>query len=459
VYIYNVYVDLVKLGIWNNLEGQFGNFRIDRSYVRNCWQSGMNFDGTSNYVHDAYVLSNFSNASMDYYISIHGGEQGTGTGHSNSVRNSYIFRDVDDSHTGHGIAIKAKKVDWSLEYGLYENVEIVNMKNGAIEFRHSGTKYNVCRNIYIHNTEDSHYASFSGLNFENGCSYNIVENSLVDGCYYGSNFTVNDEDVSVYQPGGTYNTVRNTTYKNCFYVFGSNSGEDPNIPGDTQAKNIYNKWEGCLFLNNERMFVATKQSGTTNTPDRPDPEVNFFDDTVEFLNCIFANIQTENYPGNYGTDCTPTYNYDDFFSSKSSDWSYNPMPGDGNINIDPELNNKDQSQNKNLKAGIKIIGNEYDAYNRQKESIPTIGNFEILKFYEVILKWKNSTSHGVSKTEIYRDNLNVGELDVKYPSIYYDNVAELGVTYKYTVQAVGPNGESIDEDPNANVKILTTPSG
>ena len=107
---------------------------------------------------------------------VYGGPEGG----SNIVRNSYVHRFVDDTHTGHGIAMKAGQPIYKHEHSLIENCEIVNSQNGSIEFRHSGVKYHVARGIYIH--QDSYdydnYGSL-GISFENGSSYNTVENSII----------------------------------------------------------------------------------------------------------------------------------------------------------------------------------------------------------------------------------------------------------------------------------------
>ena len=73
---------------------------------------------------------------MDYHIYLYG--------KNNIIYNHYGQHIGDLTHGGHGISIKA--TGYPTEYNLVENCEMNNV-TGALEFRHSGVKYNVAKNF------------------------------------------------------------------------------------------------------------------------------------------------------------------------------------------------------------------------------------------------------------------------------------------------------------------------
>jgi EGF domain len=355
IHIHNVYIDQVKASIWNNQAWDSAGFRISRVYCANGSHDGINIDGTAHMIDDAYVCSTPAGVGgMDYYISVHGSET-PGRGYGHSVRNSYLYRDLGDSHTGHGIAIKAKTVDAALEYGLYENNEIVNMRNGAIEFRHSGTRFNVVRNIYAHAEGDPDVYGFSGINFENGATDNIVENCTIANQRYGSNFTENEEDLSGTQAGGHRNTIINTLYYDCKFMIGAGVSS----PGESyQDVNTNNKWINCTFHNAVAMFA--RSDGLTDV---------YFDNTNEFVNCIVSGVSTKMASGHPD----PSWDHNDFWSSFAAE-------GTNVINTDPLFVDFVDfvPQASSLKAGIPMADVRRDRNGKLRDEVaPTIGAVEI----------------------------------------------------------------------------------
>jgi len=71
--------------------------------------------------------------------------------------------------------------------------------------------------------------------------------------------------------------------------------------------------------------------------------------------------------------------------------------------------------------------------------------------------WINSVTVGVTKHIIYRDDIEVGQVVVADPSIFYDESPIAGVTHKYEVQAVNANGTSTDESVGINVINMLIP--
>ena len=76
----------------------------------------------------------------------------------------------------------------------------------------------------------------------------------------------------------------------------------------------------------------------------------------------------------------------------------------------------------------------------------------------VKITWINSITVGVTKHIIYRDDIEIGQVVVANPSIYYDESPISGVTHKYEVQSVDPNGVSVDEQVTVNVISLFIPA-
>ena len=160
-------------------------------YIANTSAVGIRISGERNLIEDFYVSSNGVH-SMDYYISLYGGEIGTG----NIVRNSSVVRDPRDSHTGHGISLKAE--GFPLEHTLIENCKLHELGQ-AIELRHHQVKYTIVRNV----TATGNRNSTSNLvTFRDDTSYNTVENSTAKGVYQGVRFLMNKGEDLGLQGGG-----------------------------------------------------------------------------------------------------------------------------------------------------------------------------------------------------------------------------------------------------------------
>jgi len=339
----NVYLQDGESGLYVN-DNDSQNVRFINSYVADCSSKGIRIQNKHNLIDNVWSVSSRV-VHEDYYISVYGGVDGG----DNIIRRSYVHRFVDDTHTGHGISIKGGSPTFTHEHNLIEDCEIINSKNGSIEFRHSNVKYNVARGIYIHQ-DSSDYATYrsSGISFENGCSYNRVENSVIAAARAFA-FTENEEDGSATQSGGDYNTIVNTL------VFGSRSV----IAAITPTVNTNNRFIGCTFHDTD--YFVTQLSGTTT---------NMFDDTNEFIGCSISSLPDYIW---YGSP-TPTFVSGNFYESWGTEGAgattHNPQYTDAATGDYTPLNTA-------MQAATLMSEALYDINDRERADPSTIGAFEM----------------------------------------------------------------------------------
>ncbi len=341
----NIYLKDCDWGM-QSIDQSSSHNRLTHSYIADMHSGGVRFQNRFHLIDDLWSVSS-KVVHEDYYIVIYGGPVDGG---HNIVRNAYVYRYADDTHTGHGISLKAGDLTFQLEYNLIEDCEILNSENGSIELRHSATKHNVIRGILAHtDTFDHETYNTSGINFENGTSYNIVESSRI-ACKNAFGFTENEEDGSDTQPGGSHNTIHNTIVYDSQYVVGAYS---PTV-------NTNNRWINCTFHNVDYLVTGLWNTST-----------DMFDSTNEIINCSMSDIPDKIRYGNP----SPTIYSSNFYGSWTSG------EGPGSLNLDPhyvDVGNGDYTpQNAGLKAGVPHEGVEYDAAETERDDPPTIGALEI----------------------------------------------------------------------------------
>jgi len=426
--LYNCYSEGGKYGMWQYSgertgEDLEGNTQLIRCYAANASNSNIRIRNYQNLVYDTWSVSSYTNSNTDYYINIYGGN----IGHSNAIIGCYVDRIAGNTHTGHGLSLKSG-IDSSgdqlptgtLHYSLMEN-NIIYRCRGSIEYRHSETRYCVGRGNTIIGTDDIN--NTKGLKFQNGTRDNIEENSSIIDSDSGIFFKyAYDEDISAPVTGDN-NIVRNCIFDNCNEIIGI-----------TDEKAINNKFYNNTFNNGNNFSTSDG-----NTID-------------------LSNIGINNIVSNCGTRASQEdiqFSYSNSFNN-----SFGNFVGGGNISIDPQFSPFPTVTNPALQVGLWINGNEYDASGEQRSAPPTIGSVEIVGATSPIsvkLTWTNSITSGVTKTIIYRDDVKIGEVLVASPSEFLDTTPVLGNTYKYEVQALNQNGESVVENTGAggNVVILS----
>ena len=255
-HISNCYAFTGQFGFIANANGH-QQIRLTDCYSRDMTNSGVRLYNKS-HLYDNFYSCTSGAVSMDYYISMYGGTDG----HSQCVINSTVDRNINATHTGHGIGMKGS--GGILEHSLVENSTVNNCGNGGLEYRHSTIKHNIGRNITI--DSDTKGVNNRAIMFRDGTSFNRVENSHVNNAEYSVRFLDSTEDGGLNQNGGSDNTVINTIFSNADTSF-------INVDGGVTLPNERNKFINCTFDNAPDFY----KSGTT-----PD----YFDSSNEFINCI-----------------------------------------------------------------------------------------------------------------------------------------------------------------------------
>jgi hypothetical protein len=269
--------------------------RVKGCYSANCAGAGIRVAGDHNLIDDMVVTSR-GTPDMDYLISLYGGTIGTG----NIVRNSAVIRDPIDTHTGHGISVKAG--GRPLEHTLIENCTIHEVAQ-AVELRHHQTRFTIVRNVIATGNRDS---ASNLVTFRDGTNFNTVEDCLADGVYSGVLFTMNaGEDLGI-QEGGHHNRVVNTVFRNCKYNIVMNGWNG------TPLESTDNEFLNCTFYGSNYMFALPIDFGDTN----------------HFTNCSFVDVSAAVF--NTGTPTT-SYTYCNFWNS----WDI--PSGAGNLSVDPQF--------------------------------------------------------------------------------------------------------------------------
>ncbi|RLB45183.1 MAG: hypothetical protein DRJ42_30500 [Deltaproteobacteria bacterium] len=338
VLIENVYLkDGARYG-FNLFAYDTHSTRVKGCYVSNAGGAGIRVAGDHNLIDDMYASSRGA-PSMDYYISLYGGTIGLG----NIVRNSAVVRDPADSHTGHGISVKAG--GRPLEHTLIEDCTLHEIGQG-IELRHHQVRYTIARNVVA---TGSRARTANLVTFRDDTSYNTIEGCLADGIYVGVRFAMNaGEDLGI-QPGGHHNRVINTVFDNCKY------GITIDGFGGTPLESTDNEFAHCTFYDMDTMFALPVDYGDSNT----------------FTNCNFATITNESF--NSGTPTT-SYTY-------SNTWDlWAVVPGAGNISVDPMFVDAPGGDftpgTADLNGGTELDYVRYDFNGRERTSNRTRGAYE-----------------------------------------------------------------------------------
>jgi len=314
------------------------SIRLIDCYAKDMTNSGVRLYNKHHLIDNFYACTSGA-VSMDYYISLYGGTDG----HSQCVRNSTADRNINATHTGHGIGFKGS--GGILEHSLVENCSINNCGNGGFEFRHSTIKYNIGRNITI--DSDTKGVNNRAIMFRDGTSFNRVENSHVNNAEYSVRFLDSTEDGGLNQNGGSDNTVINTIFSNADTSF-------INVDGGVTLPNERNKFINCTFDNAPDFY----KSGTT-----PD----YFDSSNEFINCIV-------------NDCNDKIGSGQGSFIFTNSLFYNGFTGEGTgaiTGIDPQLDASYQPQATFTDIDVeRSIDALYDYNSSERTNPTTVGSIK-----------------------------------------------------------------------------------
>ncbi|MDN3643371.1 T9SS type A sorting domain-containing protein [Lutimonas halocynthiae] len=311
-------------------------------YLANTSAVGIRISGERHLIEDFYVSSN-GVKSMDYYISLYGGHTGTG----NIVRNSSVVRDPRDSHTGHGISVKAE--GYPLEHTLIENCQIQDVGQG-IELRHHQVKYTIVRNVTATGNRNS---TSNLITFRDDTSDNVVENCTAKGVYEGIRFLMNKgEDLGI-QGGGHRNKIINSIFDNCRYNITVNG------LGGTPLESTFNEFLNCTFYNSDYMFALPISYGKTN----------------KFINCIIDKVKKNVY-GN--GKLSAEFNYSNFYQSFSKPAGLSNMSKNPNFENSEKSNFRLKENSELIDKGLKLkeVKVDYDGNHRPQGNGLDIGAFE-----------------------------------------------------------------------------------
>ncbi len=322
-----------------------GHVRLERCYGANGTQRVMRFQGRNNRAIDSWaVTSKITN--QDYYFSFYGTRSvangGSGESTGCSVLDCYINRFPTDTHSGHGVSMKAGGTPITdiqvVSNGLVENIDIINVAQ-AIELRHPESYYHVVRDV-------RGSATLAGegntITFRDGTHDNWIENCRQDGGEFSIRFTENDGEHGV-QAGGYDNTIVNFISNGAKYHLDIIAGWDNGLAEPPTGNKVINStfYGGSYLMDNAKDYLSTN----------------------EFINCIFDNIPTKK--TNSGT-FSPTWT-DCSFSN-----GFTAPSGTGIITENPNFVNLTgfEPQNSNLIVGTKINNVDTD-FNYNVRSNPT----------------------------------------------------------------------------------------
>ncbi len=283
--------------------------------------------------------------SSDYYFDIKGGD--------NIVRRNLAHQTYDNTHGGHGIALKSRAIDnnekyvWRSEYTLIEDNDVINIQQ-AVHLSHKETKNNVVRNIRITNPDA--YSSVIGISFL-GSSNNIAENLTYDSDKGEAiKFTSSNEDL-IYTYGANNNIVKNSIFTHGSVIV--------RVDEFDTARNIFdNKILNCTFFDFYYLEDndAAKGKHTGN----------------ELINCIIDQCRV--LKANKGNPLYTTQSYSSF-----KDLGFSTPGGTGNIIANPlfadQINFK--PKNPKLKSGLPLSEVHYDRNKTERENPPTMGASEL----------------------------------------------------------------------------------
>lgn len=147
------------------------DLQVVNTYVANCTAANVRVDGNDSFIFRSRSYSDDSRShawDTDYMFVAYAGD--------NIVwRELYTEKGENPGHAGHGFTLK------SLSYGrihnaLIEDCEARNI-NGAVEFRHENVRHSVARRVRM--VGMPHSENSSGVQFRDGASFNVLEQSWI----------------------------------------------------------------------------------------------------------------------------------------------------------------------------------------------------------------------------------------------------------------------------------------
>lgn len=214
--------------------------------VINSAAEGISVNGNYNHVANCYVACNEgvvgsnNSAATDYYIIVNG--------NYNRIRGCTTERIGNISHLGHGIGLKYKcennTIDKCASYNMGSNFYV----------RHRGVKRNTFSNCKA-------YRGISGFTVRDGASYNNFVNCYDTASYSGIRFFDTVED------GGAQYCGRNNNFDKCYFVsnisgiyfdeFSVQSLADSNLISNCQFKSVTYLFETQRENRNNRLINCT----------------------------------------------------------------------------------------------------------------------------------------------------------------------------------------------------------
>lgn len=318
------------------------NNRVINSYIANCNQVAVRLYNKNNLIENTWaVTSKVSN--MDYYISVYGGNDGG----NNIVRNNYLSRFQTDTHTGHGVSIKAGQPTYVSSYNLVENNTILKIRQ-ALEARHHTITYGVYRNNEITGVVSDNSIA-GGMRVLNGANNNLFIGNKVSYGKYGISFASSGEDPTAPDAGHNNKFINNILTNNLYGIF-----TDEDASG--QNRTIYdNEILFCTFYNNDHLFGTVSNDLTANSN--------------VFKNNIVTNSGNDDLNGNENG----------WRQSWSNYWNNTSLVVPGNtgvIEVNPNFVDTSDFVPQATMNGTPVAGVEYDGsippIEREKTN-PTIG--------------------------------------------------------------------------------------
>ncbi len=273
--------------------------RVINSYTANASHNGVYMTGARHLIDNVYASSK-GTPDMDYYLVIVGGNVGIG---EHIIRNCEVVRDLNDTHPGHGISFKAQ--GRNVEYSLVEKSTITNV-GMSLEARHSGSKNNVYKDLYI-----SNQGSKSGTGIQITSAVNsIFERIHVSNKSFAIKFLGSTEDPYALDAGNG-NLIRNCLFTN--NTISIKIIEDLDRQNRIPKNNII---ANSIFDNSTSMYsIEANEKGKNNN----------------FVNCIINNVKAEYYSNSNSSNFG--YSYTDFYGKTGSYWSNKVRSGVGNISV------------------------------------------------------------------------------------------------------------------------------
>lgn len=345
----NLYIKETTFGV-RTVDFSSSNNRVINSYIADSEQTGIRLYNQNNLIDNCLVVTTKA-YNQDYYISLYGGDQGTGS----IIRNSVVDRFGGDSHTGHGISLKTGDFSKQLKENLIENCTVRGMKK-SLEARHFYCDKNVYRNITIERGRERNKANVGGIAIMNGASYNIFENITVKDVR-NAVLVLSNKETPKAPHAGTGNVFKNCVFEGIDKVVDSKKDETG------QRREFHrNSFINCTIVDSDFLL----------SPDLPFKENSM-------INCIFNKVAAEKTSGStYSAGFK--YTYSNFYGNSK----FSKPSGSGNIAHDPLFMDASRGDYR-LKASSKLINagtkseqvtKDFDGVERPQGSSHDIGAYE-----------------------------------------------------------------------------------